>query len=568
MLKKIIFIAHIIGISIFAGVNTPAQSAIDESWFLRNLHTPKNITPGTRKEKIVIAIVDDGVRITHRDLKNYIWKNPKEIPDNKIDDDGNGYVDDIHGWDVSDNDNKVTPPHTRLKEFYHGTHIAGIVTQIVQQAYGDSSSSFIKIMPVKSLADRAKSTYLKDAYKGIEYAVKAGADIIICAWSVGFISQTESEILQEAQKKGILIVASAGNFPEEREQYPAAYNSVMAVATLNQKNLKIEKSNYGQFIDLSAPGIDIPSTSALSDTAYETREGTSFAVPMVAAATALVKLQHPSYSLKQVEACLKSSAEVIDTINPKFFGKLGAGKLNIEAAVECKLFQGKTKEENNLFHPKGYLHFKTSDEKSATWSIKPPGIFKGFWFRPVFNLEKAGKGTLNFYSDQSSDAKLISSHSLESFPDSVYIAGTTAYVTFESENTQQKVNWLLEYEAETINFSKLYCKDTKNLDVEGTFEDGSGSNNYSFNSDCKWFITAPEGKVIHIKFTEFDTEAKTDLLYFFNGSGTHEKIMAIFSGPNTPPELTTWRNQVLVWFVTDGKNQGKGWKAEYIFQDP
>ncbi len=125
----------------------------------------------------------------------------------------------------------------------------------------------------------------------------------------------------------------------------------------------------------------------------------------------------------------------------------------------------------------------------------------------------------------------------------------------------------MEYRAEPINFSCLYCRDTVHLDAEGTFEDGSGPNDYSFNSDCKWLITAPEGKVIHIKFTEFQTEARTDLLYFFNGAGTHEKIMAIYSGPEIPPEMTTWTNQVLVWFVTDGKNQEKGWKAQYRFKD-
>jgi subtilisin family serine protease len=273
MLKAIKTIILIIGVSLFAEGYSRGQTVIEGNWFLKHIHTPISIAPGTREEKIVIAIVDDGVRISHRDLESYIWKNPKEIPDNKIDDDGNGYVDDIHGWDVSDNDNTVTPPHTRLKEFYHGTHIAGIVTQIVQQAYGDSSSSFIKIMPVKSLADRAQITYLKDAYKGIEYAVRAGANIIICSWSVGFLSQVESEILLEAQKKGILIVASAGNFPEEIEQFPAAHNSALAVAALNQENKKIKNSNFGQFVDLSAPGIDIQSTSGLSDTAFETREG-------------------------------------------------------------------------------------------------------------------------------------------------------------------------------------------------------------------------------------------------------------------------------------------------------
>ena len=163
---------------------------------------------------------------------------------------------------------------------------------------------------------------------------------------------------------------------------------------------------------------------------------------------------------------------------------------------------------------------------------------------------------------------MVASYCLATLSESVYIPGTTAYVAFESKRGGQQLDWLMEYRAEAIDFSKLYCGDTKVLDMEGTFEDGSGANNYSLNSDCKWLIAAPDGKVIHIKFSEFDTEANTDLLYFFNGSGTHERIMAIFSGPYIPPELTTWGNQVLVWFVTDGKNQGKGWKAEYIFRDP
>jgi len=557
-----------IGFCLFAEGIAQGQFAMEGSWFLRDIHTPISMTPRTQEEKIIIAIVDDGVRITHQDLKTFIWKNSKEIPNNHIDDDGNGYVDDIHGWDVSDDNNTVTPPQDRLKDYYHGTHLAGIVTQIAQLAYGTSSSNLIQIMPVKSIADRAERLYLKDGFKGIKYAIKAGADIIICSWGINHISPEESKILQEADEKGILIVASAGNFPEEREQFPAAYKPVLAVAALNQKNLKIEKSNYGQFVDLSAPGINIRSTSALSDTGYENREGTSFAVPMVAAAAALVKIEHPSYSAKQVEACLKSSAEAIDITNPKYSGKLGAGKLNIKAAVTCKLFQEETKEENQLLKPKGYLRFHALPEKSATWLIKPYGHFKGIRFRPLSIRKNSDKGTFRFYSDQSSNARLIGTYPLDALPESIYIPGVTAYVTFEPQNTDHKFDWLMEYEVETIDFSKLYCRGTKNLDIEGTFEDGSGPNDYSPKSDCKWLITAPKGKVIHIKFIEFDTEAKRDWVYFFNGTGTHEKIMAIISGPNIPPELKTWRNQALVWFVTDGENQGKGWKAEYRFQDP
>jgi hypothetical protein len=568
MLKPIISITLIIGFCLFAEGIAQAPFAMEGSWFLRSIHTPENLTPKARKEKIVIAIVDDGVRITHRDLSDFIWKNPKEIPNNHIDDDGNGHVDDIHGWDVSDDNNTVTPPQNRLEDYYHGTHLAGIVTQIAELAFGAAASDLIQIMPVKSIADRAERLYLKDGFKGIKYAIKAGADIIICSWGINHISPEESKILQEADEEGVLIVASAGNFPEEREQFPAAHKPVLAAAALNPKSLKIENSNYGQFVDLSAPGIDIRSTSALTDTDYESREGTSFAVPMVAAAAALVKLEHPSYSAKQVEACLKSSAEAIDITNPEYSGKLGAGKLNIEAAITCTLFQEETREETQLRNPKGYLRFHALPAKSATWLIRPHGHFKGIWLRPLSVRKNVDKGIFKFYSDQSSDARLIGTYPLDALPESIYIPGVTAFVTFEPENTHHNVDWLMEYEIETIDFSKLYCSGIKNLDVEGRFEDGSGPNDYSAKSDCKWLITAPKGKVIHIKFIEFDTEAKTDLVYFFNGSGTHEKIMAIFSGPNIPPELTTWRNQALVWFVTDGKNQGKGWKAEYRFQDP
>ena len=553
---------------LFAEDNPQSQSQTSGDWFLKNVRVPGNITPKSAKEKIVIAVVDDGVRISHQDIKDFIWKNPQEIPNNEIDDDGNGYVDDIRGWDVSDEDNDVTPPQNRLTEFYHGTHIAGIVAQITKAAYGPSASDYIRIMPVKCLADSAAKTYLKDGYKGIDYAVKNGADIIICAWGVNNISPDETKILHQAHNKGVSIVASAGNFPEEREQYPAAHDTVLAVAALNQKGEKIENSNYGSFIDLSAPGLYISSAGVLSDTNYQTKQGSSAATAIAAAAVAIVKLQHPSYSPQLIKACLKSSAQPLDAINPKFAAKLGAGRLNIEAAVEGALFRRDTKQENQLLNPQGYLRFHNPTRKSASWTIKPYGDFKGLRFKPLFTKGLPGQSIINFYSDNSADAKPLRSYPLAYLPETIYIPGTSAYVTFQRKNTDKQLQWLMEYRAEPINFSCLYCRGTVHLDAEGTFEDGSGANDYSFNSDCKWLITAPEGKVIHIKFTEFHTEAKTDLLYFFNGAGTHEKIMAIYSGPKIPPELTTWTNQTLVWFVTDGKNQGKGWKAQYRFKDP
>ena len=164
---------------------------------------------------------------------------------------------------------------------------------------------------------------------------------------------------------------------------------------------------------------------------------------------------------------------------------------------------------------------------------------------------------------------MIESFPLVCPPESVFVPRTVAYVVLEVDTADPEFGGLVEYEVETIDFRKLHCRGTKKLNKEGTLEDGSGTNNYSMESDCKWLITAPAGKVIHIKFVEFDTESKTDWIYFFNGVGTQKQnIMAGFSGSKIPPELTTWSNQVLVWFVTDGENQRKGWKAEYHFQDP
>lgn len=536
-------------------------------WFLHESHVPTAITPAPSRDPVIIAVVDDGVRLSHRDLVNFIWTNPREVPDNGIDDDGNGYVDDLHGWDVSDGNNSVLPPTGRLTDCYHGTHLAGIVMQIARETYGDRASDLIRILPVKALSDDADRTYIEDGYKGIAYALSAGADIIICAWGVGHIAPAESQILEQAREKGVLVVASAGNWPEEREQYPAAHEAVLAVAGINQENRKIEHSNYGSFVDLSAPGIDILSTSVRSDTEYEKREGTSQSAAIVAAAAALVQLQHPSYSVEEVVACLKQSAKTIDMANPRYGAKLGAGALNVEAAIECDLLTETIKNHHQLLNPQGYLRVKGAAGNAVTWAITPHATLKGIRFTPRSIRGSTGQSILEFHAGQEAGSKATARHLVAELPESIYIPGSAAHVTLEPKTTDQ-MDGLLEYRAEAINLSTSYCNGTVRLDVEGTLEDGSGPDDYAFNSNCKWLITAPAGKVIHLRFTEFDTEARTDLLYFFNGQGTHEQIMAIFSGPDLPPELTTWSNQVLIWFVTDGKTQGKGWKAEYRFRDP
>lgn len=144
MLKRMTMMALLLGVSPWGAGVAYSQPAPDGEWYLSRLNIPQNRAPATGKKEVVIAIVDDGVRTTHQDLKDFIWTNPKEIPRNHIDDDGNSYIDDVHGWDVSDNDNTIAPPPDRLAEYPHGTHLAGIVTRIARTYFGDSASASSK----------------------------------------------------------------------------------------------------------------------------------------------------------------------------------------------------------------------------------------------------------------------------------------------------------------------------------------------------------------------------------------------------------------------------------------
>ena len=544
-----------------------ADSTSDHDWYLEAIRTPKVEPTKKRSDLVIIAVVDDGMRITHQDLAGFVWSNPNEKPNNRIDDDGNGYVDDVYGWDVSDEDNDVGAPYDR-PDFYHGTHIASIVTKIAKAAYGDSASDYIRIMPVKSLSDSAQYTYIKEGYQGIRYAIDAGADIIICAWGVGHITAEQSAILKEAADKGILVVSASGNLPQELEQFPAAFESVLAVGSIERDGSKTIKSNYGQFVDISAAGSAIRGASSASDDAYEEKDGTSFSTAMVATAAALVKLSNPRLTATEIEACLISSSRPIDITTREFSAKLGAGSLDIQAAVACDLYNKQPNDVTQLTHSKGFMRAPTTSKDSFSWNIQPPGEFSGIRFTPVMNGDQAPQGQVEFRSTDLQDAAVIASYPLDAPPDDVYVPGPTAYVTVQTKRNRKGQDWLLKYEAEAINFSRLYCHDTKQLNKEGTISDGSGTDTYSGKSDCKWQITAPEGKVVRIHFDSLDTQSRTDLIYFFNGAGTQEDVMALISGDELPPVFTSWSNQVLVWFVSGDENHGQGWTITYSFEDP
>lgn len=558
---------RIISFALMAGVLAwmPGYQAqeIAGEWYLDAIHATRLPASLIAKKSnpvkpIIVAVVDDGLRFSHHSVRDFVWRNPNEIPDNGIDDDANGYVDDVHGWDVADQDANIMPPPYRLDEYYHGTHVSSIIARVVQRTLGTSHT--VKIMGVKAVADEAPHVYVNAGYEGIAYAIAAGADVILCAFSSSQITSAQKALLQRAHDLGIVVVGSAGNYYNLTPMYPAAYPTVIAVAATGP-DLKISgQTNVAPWVDISAPGENIQAAITTADSAQAIHSGTSQAAAMVAAAVAILKQSSPTMTPTLLEAHLKNTSVSLDSHNPKLTGYSGAGQVNIAQAIESLASPLYATIYRNS---QGYVELSGQNGATRT-TIKPHGVFEGIQIDRAGDLS-TNVGTLRLYAGPSRDHKLVAEHSLSALPRRFYVTGNVAHI--EITGAPEAFTLPLSFRARGINHRTQYCSSVTRLTEPGSWEDGSAKSTYASFSDCKWLITAPKGKVIRIKFSEFDTQAKTDLLYLFNGDKTSQTIMAIFSGPDLPPELTTWSNQVLIWFVSDGEIEGNGFRGEFEFLD-
>lgn len=288
-------------------------------------------------DTIKIAIVDDAVQTDHNDLQGNIWTNPGEIAGNGIDDDGNGYIDDINGYDVADNNNNPSPPGWATNnQFSHGTHCAGIASAHTDNNTGIAALGFeTRIIPVKAKASDNRKGGLGYTFEGMQYAIATGSDIISMSWGGHSYSQTYQLLMDVAHERGIILIAAAGNQDMNSPYYPAAYNHVIAVGATDQNDEKASFSNYGSYIDVMAPGVDIYSTVAGGPDAYDLKSGTSMACPLVAGLASLMLSYNPSLTPVKFESCLKSTSDNIDNSNPDFIGELGAGRINAYQAILC-----------------------------------------------------------------------------------------------------------------------------------------------------------------------------------------------------------------------------------------
>ena len=314
--------------------NDPLFNA-SQMWGLFQINAEQAWNVSTGSSAIVVATTDNAIEIAHADLVNVLWTNPGEIPGNSIDDDGNGYVDDINGFDVGDNDNDPSPPNAG---FDHGTHVAGTTGAESNNGTGVASIGYgVSVMAVKSTRDNAGSNSVTNGYDGIYYATVSGADIINCSWGGTGFSTTGNNIVNFAWGNGSIVVAAAGNDGTDNDatpHYPSNYTNAIAVASSTTGDVKSGFSNYGtNSIDITAPGSNIASTVPFGNYSY--MSGTSMASPMVSGLLGLMKSLNPSMPNQDLINCMYSTADNIDGVNPSYVGELGAGRINAFAAMNC-----------------------------------------------------------------------------------------------------------------------------------------------------------------------------------------------------------------------------------------
>ena len=314
----------------------PAQAAadpmLDDQWGLTDVATgaPEAWTQ-SRGDGVLVAILDSGVQLNHPELAERLWRNAAETPANGVDDDRNGYVDDIHGANIKALNGNVEDDNG------HGTHVAGIVAAQAGNGTGGSGiAPGARIMVIKVLdANRAGDS--SQLAKGIRYAIDRGAKILNISINGDGTSPDLDAALKYAGERGATVVASAGNNSRDLDltpSYPASSTepAVLTVTATQPTGSLLSIANRGlRSVDLAAPGGHILSTARNSG--YELREGTSMAAPFVSGSLALLAAARPDLSQAVLRAALVQSAP-----RPTLLaGLLGSGALNVGAALHSVL---------------------------------------------------------------------------------------------------------------------------------------------------------------------------------------------------------------------------------------
>ncbi|MGE3758310.1 MAG: S8 family peptidase [Pseudobdellovibrionaceae bacterium] len=332
----------------------PNDPLTNKQWALKSIRAPAGWNFANSANDIVVAISDTGVEHDHEDLQANMWINPGETgidlngnekSSNGADDDGNGYIDDIHGADIADNDGDPRPGTFSGAE--HGTHVAGIVGAVGGNNIGVTGTAWnVKLMAVKGFKDDDRVANIADLIKTIYYAVDNGADVINCSWGARRApSQAERDAFNYALSKDVIVVVASGNSTEDASNItPASIPGVVSVGSINVRSELSGFSNFGSSVLFVAPGGEVStgaeedfihSTVPMDRGAYGNLRGTSMAAPFVAGTLALIRSLRPQWTPAQIVNFTKQYSDTItleaadkDRTSGSYF------KINLEKAMQ------------------------------------------------------------------------------------------------------------------------------------------------------------------------------------------------------------------------------------------
>ena len=309
-----------------SSVSAPSDPLFGRQWALRSTRA-RSAWLATLGEGVPVAVLDSGLDLSNPDLAGNVWTNPGEVPGNGLDDDGNGFVDDVHGADTVGYDGD---PSDGLG---HGTAVASVIAARGDNGFGLSGMAWdASVMPVKVLSDNGWGTTVT-MIAGLDYALDEGARIVNMSLNGSEPSQALDDAIRQAEARGVLVVTSAGNDGQNRDRvasYPASENSgtVITVASTNRAGRLARGSAYGRTsVDIAAPGDQIL-TSDLGGR-FARRSGTSFAAAYVTGAAALLAAAHPDASGYRLRAALIASSRRDGRVDSRIAG----GRLDAAAAL-------------------------------------------------------------------------------------------------------------------------------------------------------------------------------------------------------------------------------------------
>ena len=305
--------------------NDPRYSS---EWALPKIAAPAAWDTTTGSRTIIVAVVDTGIDYNHPDLAANMWKNTREIAGDGIDNDRNGYTDDVFGYDFANNDS------VPLDDNNHGTHVAGTIGAVSNNSVGIAGVAWnVQLMALKFMSASGSGS-TSNAVRAIDYAVANGAKVINNSWGGGGFDAQLDAAISRARAAGVIVVVAAGNDSRNNDSvpsYPSAYNydNIVSVAATDSNDMLASFSNYGATsVDIAAPGVSILSTTP--NNTYSSFSGTSMAAPHVSGAIALVWSANPTLTYTQVIGQVYRNVDPIAGLAGRV---LTGGRLNVAKAV-------------------------------------------------------------------------------------------------------------------------------------------------------------------------------------------------------------------------------------------